>query len=140
MAQQHLLRKGGKGPPARSPFPIPQRCDGPLLRHADPSGQEETDSASSDLEEHETPTNPVALPGVEGQEQSVRAFCRHKREDAGMDGGEGEEGRKRSRGVSLEAIETSWRWRSNRKTCTSSPRRRRRPAQALATLEGKRGH
>ncbi|KAJ1219120.1 hypothetical protein NDU88_006691 [Pleurodeles waltl] len=51
-----------------------------------------TDTTSSDPEEQKTLTNPVALPGVEGQEQSVRTFCRHKREDPGMDGGGEEEG------------------------------------------------
>ncbi|KAJ1207312.1 hypothetical protein NDU88_002703 [Pleurodeles waltl] len=58
---------------------------------ADPSGREQTDSTSPDPEEHEASTNPVDLLGVEGQEQAAHAFCRHKKEDPGMDCGDGEE-------------------------------------------------
>ncbi|KAJ1217950.1 hypothetical protein NDU88_005537 [Pleurodeles waltl] len=65
------------------------------LWQADPLSREETDSTSSDQEEHETLTNLVALPVEEGQEQSVHAFCRHKREDPGMEGSDGEEGGKK---------------------------------------------
>ncbi|KAJ1110388.1 hypothetical protein NDU88_007740 [Pleurodeles waltl] len=61
----------------------------------DPSDQEQTDSTFPYPEEHETSTNSVALPGVEGQEQAARAFYRHKKEHPGMDGGDGEESRKK---------------------------------------------
>ncbi|KAJ1153419.1 hypothetical protein NDU88_006179 [Pleurodeles waltl] len=36
-------------------------------------------------------SNLFSLPGVEGQEQSVRSLLRRKREDPGMDGGGGGE-------------------------------------------------
>ncbi|KAJ1174239.1 hypothetical protein NDU88_006061 [Pleurodeles waltl] len=62
---------------------------------AEPSGREQTDSTSSDPEEHETSTNPVALLGVEGQEQAVHAFCWHEKEDPEMEGGDREESRKK---------------------------------------------
>ncbi|KAJ1163409.1 hypothetical protein NDU88_003867 [Pleurodeles waltl] len=55
-------------------------CDGLLFRNADPLGREQT---------------VFALPGVEGQEQAACAFCRDKMEDPGMDGGDGEECRKK---------------------------------------------
>ncbi|KAJ1091868.1 hypothetical protein NDU88_004982 [Pleurodeles waltl] len=68
--------------------------------HVDPSRREKTDSTSSDPEEHVTSTNLVVRPGVEGQEQSERAFCRHNSEEPGLDGGDREDGRpKESRSV-----------------------------------------
>ncbi|KAJ1117782.1 hypothetical protein NDU88_005978 [Pleurodeles waltl] len=67
-------------------------CDGLLLQRADPLCREETTTTSSDPEEHAATTNPSALLGVEGQEQSVRAFRRCKRENPGMYGSDGEAG------------------------------------------------
>ncbi|KAJ1201872.1 hypothetical protein NDU88_005676 [Pleurodeles waltl] len=38
---------------------------------------------------------PLPIPGVEGQEQAAHVFCRDKKEDPGMGGGDGEESRKK---------------------------------------------
>ncbi|KAJ1207402.1 hypothetical protein NDU88_002793 [Pleurodeles waltl] len=81
-------------------------CDGPLLRQADQSGRDKTNSTSSDLEERETSTNPVALLGVEGQEQVVCAFCQHKREDPGMNSVKREESRKKELGDDRDVLTT----------------------------------
>ncbi|KAJ1164447.1 hypothetical protein NDU88_004885 [Pleurodeles waltl] len=67
-------------------------CDGPLLRRANLLCREEIATASSNPEEQEATSNPFSLLGVEGQEQSVRALLRCKREDPGMDGGGRESG------------------------------------------------
>ncbi|KAJ1161134.1 hypothetical protein NDU88_001621 [Pleurodeles waltl] len=60
---------------------------------ADLSHQEKTSSTSSGPEEHIAAINPVALPGVEGQEPAARPFGRLKREDPELEGGDGEDDR-----------------------------------------------
>ncbi|KAJ1123204.1 hypothetical protein NDU88_001677 [Pleurodeles waltl] len=120
--------------------------DEPLLHQADLSCREEkTAAASSDPEEWKASPNPLALRVQKGRGSRCALGSEVKRRTQRRLGEAGKKQARRRRAGDIPTTtekeeEASWRQTANSKDCPRSPWHGRRPAQTLATLEGKRGH